>query len=97
MINVLGEEQVHAREERPLRWLKVLDELQELANTTNYINLKSREEPRVASVWRLGDRKEHDLWSIAQAHGVVDEYDFEDLIVFFDNIGIFKWYFLRST
>jgi GTPase SAR1 family protein len=90
MINVLGEEQVHAREERPLRWLKVLDELQELANTTNYINLKSREEPRVASVWRLGDRKEHDLWSIAQAHGVVDESDFEDLIVFFDNIGIFK-------
>ena len=93
-INVLAEEQVRVREERPLSWLKVLDELQSLSETANYIYLRNRQR-------RMGRRSasadesmptihfDIDLWTIAQAHRVrVDHFD--ALVEFFDAVGIFK-------
>jgi hypothetical protein len=88
-INLLAEEQVNAREEKPLRWLKVLDELQQLGDTTNYINMESRKQgtPREPDSTQ---ESRPDLWGIAKGHGVADPDDFDALVTFFDAIGIFK-------
>ena len=93
-INVLAEEQVRVRKERPLSLLKVLDELQSLSETANYIYLRNRQR-------RMGRRSasadesmptvhfDIDLWTIAQAHRVrVDHFD--ALVEFFDAVEIFK-------
>eukprot|EP00935_MAST-01C_sp_MAST-1C-sp1_P001260 g1260.t1 len=97
-INMLAEEQVRVREERPLSWLKVLDELQTLAETTNYIYLSSNSSasaPDIQSRIRRNDEPkgpyEHqqDLWTIAQRHNVLAT-DFDELVQFFDAVGIFK-------
>eukprot|EP00935_MAST-01C_sp_MAST-1C-sp1_P002625 g2625.t1 len=74
-INMLAEKQVRMREEHPLCWLKVLDEVQSLAETKPYIYLNNH--PAV------------DLWTIALAHKV-DPTEFDTLVDFFDTVGIFK-------
>jgi hypothetical protein len=89
-INLLAEKQVNARQEKPLRWLKVLDELQELAQTVDcidWLGSSSRSNTPASGP---------NLSSIAKSHGVTDSAEFEALTAFFDSIGIFKLCHSRS-
>jgi GTPase SAR1 family protein len=104
-INMLAEQQVHAREEKPLRWLKVLDELQKIQDRgVNYIELGSRTDHSTSAcsdhTSALAETMERaampSLWEVAFANGVTEPADFDALIDFFDSIGIIKRCHSRS-
>jgi hypothetical protein len=104
-INMLAEQQVHAREEKPLRWLKVLDELQKIQEgDVNYIELGSRTDHLTSAysghTSALTETTERaatpSLWEVAFANGVTEPADFDALTDFFDSIGIIKRCHSRS-
>jgi hypothetical protein len=95
-INMLAEQQVHAREEKPLRWLKVLDELQKVQDgDVDYIKLGSRNDhsnssQRPALAETMEGAASPSLWEVAFANGVTEQADFDELVDFFNGIGIIK-------
>jgi hypothetical protein len=104
-INLLAEQQVQAREEKPLRWLKVLDELQKIQEgDVNYIELGSRADHASYAFGYTPALKSQDmedicapsLWEVAYTNGVTEPADFDALIEFFDSIGIIKRCHSRS-
>jgi hypothetical protein len=104
-INMLAEQQVHAREEKPLRWLKVLDELQKVQDgDVNYIELGNRTDHSTSAysdhTSTLTETTEGtatpSLWEVALANGVTEQADFDGLVDFFNGIGIIKRCHSRS-
>jgi hypothetical protein len=100
-INMLAEQQVQAREEKPLRWLKVLDELQNIQKgDMNYIELGSRQtdfgHTSVLTSQNTDTATKPSLWEVAFMNGVTEPADFDALIDFFNNIGVIKHCHLRS-
>jgi hypothetical protein len=102
-INMLAEQQVQAREEKPLRWLKVLDELQKiLEGGINYIKLGSRTNHLTSSQMSALTTRNMDcaapprLWEVAFTNGVTEPADFDAMTDFFDSIGIIKRCHSRS-
>jgi GTPase SAR1 family protein len=92
-INAVAQEHVDARVERPLRWRKVLDQLLQMAETTDYLIVKDDKHAKVppSAIKRCNSSSRWcDLWSITKANGITDPAEFEQLVQFFDSMGIFK-------